>query len=199
MKRDLDEFSTTFRSEAGNVLSSTTSVLKDTLRVSTVSVFDTWSVRGSEEVNLFLLFYFVIFLFCRLCVVYLSYRIMLLVTTSIYLLIYIFISLFLEFTARWTRINSKYYEEKCIIIFGASQQCAESISWGWWWRSNCHSWLWTCSAHKVPGSTSYQLLPSADILSVQNWYGFSNITVNIWDISRSVSLVCVRAQWFVLL
>jgi hypothetical protein len=38
VKRDLDEFSTAVKSEASNVVSSTTSALKDKLRVSYISV-----------------------------------------------------------------------------------------------------------------------------------------------------------------
>lgn len=39
VKRDLDEFSTAVKSEASNVVSSTTSALKDKLRVSCFCVF----------------------------------------------------------------------------------------------------------------------------------------------------------------
>jgi hypothetical protein len=39
VKRDLDEFSTAVKSEASNVVSSTTSALKDKLRVSYISLF----------------------------------------------------------------------------------------------------------------------------------------------------------------
>jgi hypothetical protein len=39
VKRDLDEFSTAVKNEASNVVSSTTSALKDKLKVSNVIVF----------------------------------------------------------------------------------------------------------------------------------------------------------------
>lgn len=41
VRRDLDEFSSAVKSEASNVVSSTTSALKDKLRVSHISLFFT--------------------------------------------------------------------------------------------------------------------------------------------------------------
>lgn len=149
VKRDLDEFSSAVKSEASNVVSSTTSALKDKLRVSCISLFFTWSAQKLKGVIVsFSSFYSL--LYC--CALVTKYNICpLLETVFIIFIFYLFICLFLAFTATWTRISSKHYEEKCIIILWTGQHCAESHSRWWGWRGNCHPWLPTCSAHKVPG------------------------------------------------